>query len=122
MVAVLLLQCGGGLWVALYAVSKSYQTYRTVQTAGVLAAIERLPKGKGNCGACARVAKAKGRDDAQQKQTKANIKEMLSLAFFVQQVAWRVGVKFSCEEDFVACSQSGEMRGDRPPFPPPRWG
>ena len=122
MIAVLLLQCGGGVWVALYTVSKTYQTYRTAKVAGVLAAIERLPKGKGNCGVCTRVAKAKARDDAQQRQTKANIKEMISFAFFAPQDVWHGSAEFSCEEEFSAWVPRGDIRGERPPFPPPRWG
>ncbi len=120
MVALLLLQCCGGVWVALYAVSKSYQTYRTAKVAGVLAAIERLPKGKGNCSSCSRIAKAKARDDAQQKQTKANLKELLSLAFHAERARWVPAVSFFSKDYETVSGPFWCGRKDRPPYPPPR--
>jgi hypothetical protein len=66
LVAVLVVQLSGLVWVGLLGVSKLIQTARNAQRSGLRVALDRIPKGKGNCGMCQQTRQAQAQQTQQQ--------------------------------------------------------
>ncbi len=66
LVAVLVAQLSGLVWVGLLGVSKVIQTARNAQRSGFQVALSRIPKGKGNCGMCQKTSQTQAQQTQQQ--------------------------------------------------------
>jgi hypothetical protein len=66
LVAVLVVHLSGLVWVGLLGVSKLIQTARNAQRSGLRVALDRIPKGKGNCGLCQQTRQAQAQQAQQQ--------------------------------------------------------
>ncbi|MBM3860709.1 MAG: hypothetical protein FJ395_13805 [Verrucomicrobia bacterium] len=67
LVVLLAAQLAGVTWLGLQAASKARQTCRNATQQGIVAALKRIPKGKGNCAMCKKIRIAKAKQAQEQR-------------------------------------------------------
>ena len=115
-----LLQCGGLHWVGLYTASRAIQNYQTVRSTGWLAAVQRLPKGSGNCGFCQKIQSAKTNEDKQKGQQQTVMQQLQGSSFILDTVKFAVSVQVFHAGRSSTVLRPWHIRGETPPTPPPR--
>ena len=116
-----LLQCAGLHWVGLYTAAKTIQTYNTMRSQGVAAAIQRIPMVSGTCGLCQKIRMAKTRENQEQpKQQQASLQQLQGLNFVLDARGFTPFVKVNYTGRLSTLIYPWQVRGESPPTPPPR--
>jgi len=120
LVVLLAAQLTGVTWLGLQAISKTHQTCRNARQNGVVAALKKLPKGKGNCAMCKKIRLARAKQAQQQRTLGAthDWSPLLSPAVLPQSVA--LGPVARDEGSVGIGTLWFESRSESPPTPPPK--
>jgi hypothetical protein len=116
-----LVQCMGMHWMGFYAASRAIHSYQTVRAQGLVAALERLPQGRGNCGFCKKIQAAKMREAQQKQQQQTTLEPVQTWAFTHEQIAFCFTVlvcHVGCKAENTAV---WHIRSLAPPTPPPKF-
>jgi len=118
--AAFLLQSGGLMWVGLYATSRAVQAVQTARTAGIVAALQRVPKGTGKCDFCKKISRGKAAEDEQKSRQAAAQIELQPPVFSFEPSRFSFARFFFNAGYPSPASLRWHSRADCPPVPPPR--
>jgi len=115
-----ILQFEGLHWVGFYAASKAVQSFKAARSQGVIAAIQRIPKGSGKCAFCKKIQLAKTSAEKQQQQQRAAMQQLHGSSFLFDAMEFAVSVPVYDAGRSSADTRPWDVRGETPPTPPPQ--